>query len=176
MAQQFYGQMPPGFGQRWDPFAAPEVIYEAPMDPRLQAEQAASVPYEPKDYNPFDEYPYNDPNATLGGLGRSADIPGPVELPGKKVMEVAARPAPRLPPRPAPPRRDPADVRAMLTERARQQYERRFGTHAPGQGTASMASQGQAQDLDSLIRRLSGVGAIGLPTDAQYARMDRMRR
>lgn len=113
-----------------------------------------------------------------------ADMRHPFDPDAPPGVLAAGFPAPE-PPAPEPPAapvqldrygRNPADVRAMLTERARQQYERRFGTHAPGQGTASMASQGQAQDLDSLIRRLSGVGAIGLPTDAQYARMDRMRR
>jgi hypothetical protein len=52
--------------------------------------------------------------------------------------------------------RDPADVQAMLTERARQQYEQRFGSYAPGNDTASMDSQGNQTELDALIRRLGG--------------------
>ena len=52
--------------------------------------------------------------------------------------------------------RDPADVQAMLTERARRQYEQRFGSYAPGNDTASMASQGNQTELDALIRRLGG--------------------
>jgi hypothetical protein len=54
--------------------------------------------------------------------------------------------------------RDPADVQAMLTERARRQYEQRFGSYAPGNDTASLAAQGNQTELDALIRRL-GAGA-----------------
>jgi hypothetical protein len=52
--------------------------------------------------------------------------------------------------------RDPADVQAMLTERARRQYEQRFGSPAVGNNTASMYSQGNQTELDALIRRLGG--------------------
>lgn len=110
-----------------------------------------------------------DPDAPPGVLANGFPAPPP-----------PAPPAPE-PPTPVAPAvqldrygRNPADVRAMLTERARQQYERRFGAHAPGKDTASLASQGQG--VDGLIRRLAGVPQIGLPTPAQFNRMDNMRR
>lgn len=111
-----------------------------------------------------------------------ADMP-PLAAPARAALPPATRPAPppAAPPTPATSAvqldrlgRNPADVRAMLTERARQQYERRFGAHAPGKDTASLASQGQG--VDGLIRRLAGVPQIGLPTPAQFNRMDNMRR
>jgi hypothetical protein len=72
--------------------------------------------------------------------------------------------------------RDPADVRAMRMERARQQYEQRFGSHAPGDNTASMASQGSQTDLDALIRRLAGAPPVGPAGGMQDHRMNLMRR
>ena len=102
--------------------------------------------------NPFAMQP--DPRGVLAhGFPQQAppDQPPPEALP-----------PPDMPPAPPPAvqldryGRDPADVRAMLTERARQQYEQRFGSYAPGNDTASMASQGNQVDRDALIQRLAG--------------------
>jgi hypothetical protein len=74
------------------------------------------------------------------------------------------------------PVRDPADVQAMLTERARRQYEQRFGSYAPGNDTASMASQGNQTEIDALIRRLAGAPPVGPAGGMQDHRMNLMRR
>jgi hypothetical protein len=72
--------------------------------------------------------------------------------------------------------RDPADVRAMRMERARQQYEQRYGSYFPGDNTASMASQGNQEDMDALIRRLAGAPPVGPASGMQDHRMNLMRR
>jgi hypothetical protein len=72
--------------------------------------------------------------------------------------------------------RDPADVRAMRMERARQQYEQRYGSYFPGDNTASMASQGNQTEIDALIRRLAGAPPVGPAGGMQDHRMNLMRR
>jgi hypothetical protein len=55
-------------------------------------------------------------------------------------------------------RRNPADVKAMLQENARRQYEQRFGMSPMGRGgprQQSMAASGQQEELDALIARIS---------------------
>jgi hypothetical protein len=159
----YYGQMPPGFEQAWNPGGPPPVFYEPPMDPEMMAAQAASEPYEPRGDSPFGQYPYDDPNAFAGNqyAGRSADITLPLEAYGEERVPLAAQENPPPPlrsaaartPRQPGPGRNPDDVQAMIQENARRQYEQRFGQSFGN--NQSMAASGQQEELDALIARLN---------------------
>jgi hypothetical protein len=172
----YYGPMPPGFEQAWNPGGPPPVFYEPPMDPEMMAAQmaaqAAAEPYEPRGASPFGQAPYDDPNAFAGNqyVGRSADIAAPVRLEAhgeeRVPISAAAQAKPPPPLRSAAARtprqpglgRNPDDVKAMRMENARRQYEQRFGMSPMGRGgqrQQSMAASGQQEELDALIARLS---------------------
>jgi hypothetical protein len=163
--------MPDNYG----PWPPPAVHYEPFMDPALMAAQAAAEPYEPRGASPFDQAPYDDPNAFAGNqyVGRSADIPVRLEAHGEERVPIAAAPPrPPAPGRPAPARqpglgRNPADVKAMLQENARRQYERNVGR--PAAGGASMQASGQQEELDALIARL-GQARMAQMADRRTAR------
>ena len=158
----YYGQMPPGFDQAWNPSGPPPVFYEPPMDPALMAQQAAAQEAAGAFINPespFGNFALNDPNATLGGQGRNTDIPpGPLALPEHGEPEIPIAAQPQAPPQRAIAGRNPDDVKAMRMENARRQYEQRFGMSPMGRGGQrhqSMAASGQQGELDALIARLS---------------------
>jgi hypothetical protein len=181
----YYGQMPPGFEQAWNPLGPPPVFHEPPMDPALMAQQAAAQEaagafINPDAESPFGHFALNDPNATLGGQGRNTDIPpGPLALPAHGEPEIPVAAQPQAPPQRAvahagrrpggigggepagplqQPGRNPDDVKAMRMENARRQYEQRFGQSPMGPGgqrQQSMAASGQQGELDALIARLS---------------------
>jgi hypothetical protein len=165
----------------YGPWPPPAVHYEPFMDPALMAAQAAAEPYEPRGASPFDQAPYDDPNAFAGNqyVGRSADIPAPVRLEAhgeeRVPISAAAQANPPPPLRSAaarPPRqprlgRNPDDVKAMLQENARRQYERNVGR--PAAGGASMQASGQQEELDALIARL-GQARMAQMADRRTAR------
>jgi hypothetical protein len=77
-----------------------------------------------------------DPGAVLpgpGGMG-GGEVAGPLQQPDGLG-------------------RNPDDVKAMIQENARRQYEQRFGM-SPG-GNKSMQAAGQQGELDALIARLN---------------------
>jgi hypothetical protein len=119
------GMMPPAHGSPGNPFLAPAGLVEMPA--------------------------HGEPVIPLGGMPQGdplAFLPGPGGMPE---AGEAARPAPlQQPDRLG---RNPADVKAMIQENARRQYEQRFGQSFGN--NQSMAASGQQGQLDELIARLS---------------------
>jgi hypothetical protein len=136
-----------------------------------------------KGYRPYQLFP-EDLGAGLPETAADAEVAswpavpamtGPQGAVGRPVATNAAKPTldvndifPGLPSS-APPPMDPQEaMRQLRMERARQDYERRFGRHNPA--GASLASQGQPGAMDALLQRIQRARAEGTYKTGNYKR------